>query len=131
MPVEEGLATSPSDRSSRLFTFMPSITPLKPGSVFSCRPKYSPHYACHLQTIERGFNSCHPEESLTCPCLGGACSRGLWGGRRDPWQGPGVCPPRGVTPPPPYMEPCCLDWQLILPVYPSDGLWWRTKRDYF
>lgn len=39
MPVEEGLATSPSDLSSRLFT---SITPLKPGSVFSCKPKYIP-----------------------------------------------------------------------------------------
>lgn len=58
MPVEEGLATSPSDLSSRLFMFIPSITPLKPGSVLSCKQKYSPCYLCLLQAINNDINFC-------------------------------------------------------------------------
>lgn len=76
-------------------------------------PTHTFHPSCQKQTVH-WWCFVKWERCLTCPCLGGARSRGLWGGKREAWQGPGVCPPRGVPPPPPYMEPCCLDWQFIL-----------------
>lgn len=51
VPVEEGLATSPSDLSSRLFTLMPSITPPSPGSVFSYKATHTSFSVASVCTI--------------------------------------------------------------------------------